>query len=65
MIALSDAGHFETVERLAGKGVSRSCIFDGLIMTAAKSGASAIYTWDVDDFHSVAPERATKRIRTL
>lgn len=65
VISLTDNEYFETVERLAGNGVARSYIFDGLIMTAAaKSGAGVIYTWDCDDFRLVSPGKIASRIRT-
>mgnify|MGYP002778227063 CR=1 FL=1 len=64
VVALTEGEHFETVERLASRGVARSYIFDVLIVAAAvKSGAEWIYTWDVDDFQLVAPEGWRKRIR--
>jgi predicted nucleic acid-binding protein len=65
VVALSDEEHFETIERLAGSGLARSYIYDGLIMTAAsKSGADVIYTWDINDFQRVAPPQTVKNIRT-
>lgn len=64
VVSLDDTDHFETVERLAARGVARSYIYDGLIMTAAaKSGAATIYTWDVDDFQLVSPDEIVSRIR--
>jgi predicted nucleic acid-binding protein len=65
MVALSDTEYFETVERLAERGLAKSYIYDGLITTAAaKSGATVIYTWDIDDFLRVSPPQTVKNIRT-
>ena len=65
VIALTDGEYFETVERLAEKGVARSYIYDGLIMTAAaKSEAEVIYTWDTDDFQLVSTVETMTKIRT-
>ncbi len=63
--SLTDAEYSETVERLAEKGIARSSIFDGLIMTAAaKSEADVIYTWGVDGFQLVSTTRTSKKVRT-
>ena len=51
VVALNDIEYFETIERLAERGLAKSYIYDGLITTAAaKSGATVIYTWEIDDF---------------
>ncbi|MCC6389218.1 MAG: PIN domain-containing protein [Bryobacterales bacterium] len=65
VVSLTASEYFETIERLAEKGIARSYIYDGLIMTAArKSGADTIYTWDVDDFVLVSESATEKKIRT-
>ena len=65
VVSLTDKEYFETVERLAERGLAKSYIYDGLIMTAAaKCGATVVYTWDTDDFLLVAPGQMSKRIRT-
>lgn len=64
VVALTDGEYFATVERLAANGLAKGYIYDGLIMTAAaKSEASAIYTWDIDDFKRVSPAETARRIR--
>ena len=65
VVGLSDQEYFETIERLAGSGLAKNYIYDGLIMTAAsKSGVDVIYTWDIQDFQRVAPPQTVKNIRT-
>jgi len=65
VVALDGIDYFETIERLAERGLAKSYIYDGLIMTAAaKSGASAVYTWNMDHFLLVSPDRIRKMIRT-
>ena len=65
VVALSDTEYFETVERLAERGLAKSYIYDGLIATAAaKSGAAVIYTWEIDDLLRVSPPQIVKNIRT-
>ena len=65
VVPLTDEEYFETVERLAERGLAKSYIYDGLIMTAAaKCKATAIYTWDTDDFLRVSPREICNKIRT-
>ena len=65
VVALAGNEYFLTVERLAENGLAKSYIYDGLIMTAAaKSGADAIYTWDIGHFRLVSPPETVSRIRT-
>jgi hypothetical protein len=54
VFALEGEEYFETVERLAERGIARSYRFDGVITSAAaKWGADTVYPWDVDDLELV------------
>lgn len=65
VVSLSDKEYLATIRRLAGLGLSRSLIFDGLITTAAaKCKADQVFTWDVSDFTRVCPPAVAGRIRT-
>jgi predicted nucleic acid-binding protein len=65
VVALDEAEYFGTVERIADQGLAKSYIYDAMIASAAqKSGASAIYTWNVDHFRRVAPPAVAARIQT-
>ena len=65
VVALTEAEYFETIERLAEKGLAKSYIYDGLIMTAAeKSAADSIYTWNIDHFRRVSPATTAAKLRT-
>jgi len=65
VISLTDEEYCETIERLAGTGLAKSYIYDGLIMRAAeKSAAGAIYTWNTGHFQRVSPAAIAARLRT-
>lgn len=64
VVPLTDQDYFMTIERLAAIGLAKSYIYDGLIVTAeARSNASVIYTWDIDDFKLVSPSQIANKIR--
>ena len=65
VVALTGKEYFATVERLAKSGLAKNYIYDGLIMAAAaKSGADAVYTWDIGHFRRVSLPETASRIRT-
>ncbi|MFN0167266.1 MAG: type II toxin-antitoxin system VapC family toxin [Bryobacteraceae bacterium] len=64
VIALTERDYFDTIHKAGGQGLTSGRIYDALLLRcAAKSGARAIYTWNLKHFRSIAPELA-ERIRT-
>ncbi len=64
VIVLNDRDYFDTIHAAAMQGLTSGRIYDALLLRcASKSGARAIYTWNVKHFRAIAPELA-ERIRT-
>jgi len=64
LVALNEEEYAASVDGAATKGVTGGAIYDVLLGECAlKSGAKAIYTWNVKDFRRLGPEIA-RRVRT-
>jgi len=65
VVALTAPEYFETIERLSERGLAKGAIYDGFIVSAAeKSGADAVYTWNLTDFQRVSPAALLSELQT-
>jgi len=64
VVSLNEGDYFAAISAAIGEDIVGGTIYDALIgRCAVKSGADAIYTWNVADFRRLGPEIA-KRVRT-
>ena len=64
LVTLDEGEYFETIRSAAERGFVSGRIYDALLLRcAAKVKAETIYTWNLKDFRTLAPELAP-RIRT-
>lgn len=60
-VALTSDEYLVTVRAAAGGGVSGGNIYDALLIACArKAKADKIYTWDIEHFHTAAPDLAER-----
>jgi len=63
-IQLKEAEYLQAIHDLADRSLPGGRVYDALLLACArKSGADAIYTWNLKHFRQLAPDLA-KRIRT-
>jgi predicted nucleic acid-binding protein len=61
IIALEEGDYACVIERMAETGVAGARVFDALLLQAArKSRARTIYTWNLRQFHALAPDLADR-----
>lgn len=64
VIMLDQGEYLEVARALSDRGLASGSIYDALLLACArKSGAEAIYTWNVKHFRQIAPD-LLDRIRT-
>jgi len=65
IVPLSAAEYLETIDSMVGRGIAGGSTCDCLILfAAAKCGANAIFTWNLDDFRRLASDELREKIRT-
>ena len=64
-MALSEKEVYKVIVAAAGQEVGGGKIYDAMILRCAeKSKAEAVYTWNLDDFRSLAGSELAERIKT-
>jgi predicted nucleic acid-binding protein len=58
-VLLAPEEYLQTIDSLVALGIPGSQVYDALLVACArKIGAERIYTWNLKDFHAVAPDLA-------